>query len=111
MSDVADVLERAADLIEPEGAWAQRDYARDGTGRPVDPCDPSAVCWCMNGAIAKATGETVILAEMLIDRLFIPAIPLRRAPVSWNDDACRTQAEVVAALREAAKLAREQPDA
>jgi hypothetical protein len=105
---VADVLDRAADLLTPEGAWTQGYSARDANGSPVFVDDKSAVCFCMWGAIAKVTGD--LSAQ---DRRPIRAIT---KPLGWaatpdnlgrfNDTPGRTQAEVVAKLREAAALDR-----
>ncbi|MFA6031846.1 MAG: hypothetical protein WC889_02965, partial [Myxococcota bacterium] len=64
MSDlsVADVLERAADLIEPEGAWTQGESARDANGKPLKQgSDHNAVCWCVLGAIGKVAGHPAAL--------------------------------------------------
>lgn len=112
---VADVLERAADLIEPEGAWTQHHYARNEYGTPFIHCsrypEGVATCFCANGAINVAAGNkptedytpaTNFFADMFADG----------DSGDWNDAPARTQAEVVAKLREAAALARargEQP--
>lgn len=106
---VADVLDKAADLIEPEGAWTQGAYARDALGKDVNPNEefitvPDAACWCLHGSICHVVGGKNMW-------------PWLRNPVrcelpdtEWNDAPERTQAEVVAKLREAATLARnEQP--
>jgi hypothetical protein len=93
---VADVLERAANLIEPEGAWTKEDYV-----------GPSGTCWCVLGAIKRAgdfANDLNPAAEALRAALGVGygGIP------DWNDAPERTQDEVVAKLREAAALAREQ---
>jgi len=98
---VAEVLDRAADLIEPAGAWTQGKWGSPET------------CMCAEGAIFAACeaspmydrnripGAIGVLTSML------PAIPRGNPIAFWNDDPERTQAEVVAKLREAAALARE----
>jgi len=93
-SRVSDVLDRAADLIEPEGAWHQGNYV-----------GPTGDCWCALGAIMRVGN--------FASDINAPSIVLRRLigeefVADWNDDPERTQAEVVAKLREAAALAREQ---
>ncbi len=45
------VLEAAAKLIEPEGAWTQGANARTAKGRPIGPVEAPASCWCAIGAI------------------------------------------------------------
>lgn len=102
--NVADILDKAADLIEPEGAWTQGAFARtaDGESCSSGSSDPRAVCWCVGGAINRASGqERPTDAHNVFQRL-IPC-----GEFEWNDAPERTQAEVVAKLREAARLARE----
>ncbi|ANC85440.1 hypothetical protein [Sphingomonas sp. NIC1] len=108
--EVADVLERAADLIEPEGAWIQGAYGQDDDGEPtvsIYALSSSSECHCVLGALAHVVGE---------DRMYefadalVPVIGVRDylGVAPWNDASERTQAEVVAALRSAATAARQQ---
>jgi hypothetical protein len=109
VSAVADILERAADLIEPEGKWTQEAEARDEDGLELeDYSSPGAVCWCAGGAIWKAASELGFVRIHQVQRYFEERLGAY-AP-EWNDALGRTQAEVVAKLREVAALARgEQP--
>lgn len=96
----ADVLERAADLLDSgEWGWCQG-VARDGDSV------------CMLGAIAIAAGATLVEQQRQLDvdtplyirsREWLP--PGQRA--TFNDEPGRARAEVVAKLREAAARARE----
>jgi hypothetical protein len=97
---VADILNKAADLIEPEGAWTQGAWQRGRSGREVKPDSPRAVCWCVGGAIEHVSSIGIGSAAMteLRDHLSVMFIS------EWNDAPERTQAEVVAKLREAAML-------
>ena len=98
---VADVLEAAADLLTPEGAWTQQSYGRSVDGEPLfEGYDPAAVCWCAYGAIEKVTGQGMngALRKSAVEALDWSPF--------WNDAPERTQAEVVAKLREAAQRAR-----
>jgi hypothetical protein len=94
---VADVLERAADLIEPEGAWTQGDYV-----------GPNGRCWCVLGAIKRAghfhndINPAALALKDVVGKTWLH---------EWNDAPERTQAEVVAKLREAATLSRSREDA
>jgi hypothetical protein len=101
---VADILDRAADLIEPEGAWTQGTWARSPTGRSCSPYDDSAQCYCMRGAIVRVGGFGLMdeLPSINSKLDFSSAARMAR----WNDFEDRTQAEVVAKLREAAAKAR-----
>lgn len=98
----ADVLERAADKLTPDGAWTQGDWAKNAEGESVEPTSPDATCWCVRGALAAASGDEYGIygpASEYVERLV-------QLPVHWNDTPGRTQSEVVAKLREAAALAR-----
>lgn len=99
---VAEVLNKAADLLEKPGAWTQGALGRLEDGTPVYSADaPSlsrASCYCMAGALWVANGYQY--PEAAFDAL--PAGP-REGTGQWNDAPGRTQAEVVAALRQAAK--------
>jgi hypothetical protein len=101
----SEVLAKAADLIEPEGAWRQGYYARDGAGRDCDAHDPSAICWCAVGSIERSVPicnyDDLDEAERFLTRALGGAyVP------HWNDAKGRTQAEVVSALRKASELAK-----
>jgi hypothetical protein len=106
----AGVLASAADLIEVEGAWTQRVFARNAEGEEtgLSECRGPAVCWCALGAISKIAGND----DLLVERAEYALMRLLRCEVdgiaNWNDAPERTQAEVVAKLREAAAIAREQ---
>jgi len=103
---VADVLERAADLIAKPGAWAQGEYGR-GPGGIVweqDAPEPEGLnCFCLYGAVAhvsKARAGCDTPAVKFLEALNVSA-------TGWNDAPERTQDEVVALLRKSAALARE----
>lgn len=85
---VADVLNAAADLVEPDGAHAKYALARDAAGRPCDPDSDIATSWCAVGALYKVEGGYDV-ARQAFDH-FLGAVH----PVDFNND--RTQAEVVA---------------
>lgn len=105
--EVADVLERAADLIEPAGRWTQFTFARDRNDAEVRPESTEAVCWCAIGAIRSVLAgtagycysEAVHALRGVIDQPFVDV---------FNDGEDRNQPEVVAALRSAATAARQQ---
>jgi hypothetical protein len=100
----ADILDLAADLIEPPGAWTQGAFARAADGASVVSTDPLAVCWCASGAISKVTGSISSEAVFVVREALRKHLPDFIA--RWNDDPARTQPEVVAMLREAAKAER-----
>lgn len=103
--EVADVLERAADLIAKPGAWTQGYYGLTDSGAYADtPRD--AVCFCALGAIKAAQHAVEFDAEIDDAERFFRNF--NGSITSWNDAPERTQAEVVAALRQAATAARQQ---
>ena len=96
MSKIADILDKAADLIEPEGVWSWFDLGGTGDlcaylaiGEAVGDNDRERLLYCAAAAFAKQIGVTG-----------------REGIWEWNDAPERTQAEVVSALREAAAKAR-----
>ena len=102
---VSDILNAAADLIEPEGCWTQGAYARAAGGHVTPHRENTAVCFCAAGAIYRATDAEIGMSPPAIAAAFeaaLDAMGVRRIS-EFNDAPGRTQAEVVAALRKAAK--------
>lgn len=95
----AQALRKAADLVEPKGAWLQRHMACDKYGHTVSLGAGTAVCFCPVAAIRVACGGLTAAAVGAEKAL---SIHLGQGVESWNDDPNRTQPEVVAALRAAA---------
>jgi hypothetical protein len=103
MSDVADILRAAADVLEPEGAWTRRAMARDRRGEPVLSGSLSACRWCAQGAIRAVVRvppfDPCWQAERrLRDYLGVESV------LDWND-AQPSVEPVLAALRAAAEKA------
>lgn len=48
-------LVSARELLADPARWCKGTLARAADGTPVDPGNPSATCWCVVGAIHKAT--------------------------------------------------------
>ena len=92
MGEIADILDKAADLIEPEGAWSG--FVCDGPNCAATAIDDVAQTYRASRPalvyFAKFLGSSNILGGIW----------------KWNDAPERTQAEVVAKLREAASKAR-----
>ncbi len=98
---IAQVLTAAADLIEPAGAWTQGCSARDSDGRAVRPNNSAARCWCMVGAMCKVVSYDHALGA-LASKAVAQVIGTQWLS-GWSDVPERTQPEVVAALRTAAR--------
>lgn len=103
----SEILSKAADLIEPEGAWMQGGYSNGVTV-------VSGSCWCAAGAVYAAHGNWRDPVARDAVRVLYTALNLPYDDEdddvigAWNDAPERTQAEVVSALRQAAHLAKEQ---
>lgn len=100
-SEVVAVLNRAAELVER--GWVQCVSALDWDGRAVSPLDPAAVCFCLSGAVTRATCDVArgsfgveLNAREVIAKTLPP--PYRRLP-GFNDASGRTKADVIAVLR------------
>lgn len=101
----SEVLDKAADLIEPEGAWCQHVIAKKGGRVFKDGGVPGwreADCFCVSGALLFAGEGEDREARRRLTRL------IGQEPIYWNDAPNRTQSEVVKALRDAANLAKEE---
>ena len=88
-------LQKARDLIAPPGAWIQNDFAKDSDGFPEDPCNNAAVCFCAQGAIARATYDN--FNDALNANGFLRRV-LDRSVVEWDDNPLRTQDELIKAF-------------
>lgn len=102
---VADILTAAADLIERPGGWTQGVFARDANGCNAGWRQENAECFCVSGALSRVGGHP----EFNLAWQAFNSWTMRRGfphLAKWNDAPERTQAEVVAALRAAAKKAR-----
>ena len=112
---IATILDRAAEIVEPPGAWS-RDYVRDAAGRGVvNTLDPRAASFGMVDAIKLAVwqicgvesrcdikiGRHPLVVETL--RFVIEQIP--NEGLLWNYSSGRRQDEVVAKIRQLSRAA------
>ena len=87
-----------SDLLSQPGAWTQGAFARvdPKSTEEVDPEGPDAKCWCVLGACHHCgvdyNGRLKLYQRLELDGCF--------DLVAWNDAPNRTQAEVVAMLKE-----------
>lgn len=108
----ADVLDRAADLIQAHGLHKGDYWPGEEAGvayRPGQPC-------CVFGALRVAhvgaggshVGSNIRMTQvcpLLVSRI-LPFVPEYEPVLDWNDAASRTAADVVAVLRQAAAAER-----
>lgn len=103
---VSEILDKAADLIEPEGAWTQDAWFLTKTGKETQ-SKAHAACMCAEGAIAVAAKVKAVHVWKTPAYEALAAIIGNGDIAEWNDAHERTQQEVVTALREAARKERE----
>jgi len=101
---IAETLDRAADLLEPEGRWTQHANYRSEGGHILIR-GVNAASYCLVGAIetVKSGPDTREAVSFVSRRVGVAA-------TAWNDVPTRTQKQVVAKLRECAKIARKRGD-
>lgn len=100
MKTVDEILDAAADLIEPPGTWVQGAFATNKEGLLVFVSSKEAHAFCMVGALQKITGTA--------PSTYFPAITylvnnLPCTGIEFNENPDRTQEEVVSKLREVAQ--------
>ncbi len=102
------VLTRAAEIVED--GWCQDYSALDREGVEVSAEDARATRWCLHGAISRAfhelTGRTDMnsIHEATAGPVARAISPFGLSGAAYNDAPGRTQDEVTAKLREAARL-------
>jgi hypothetical protein len=108
-SEIRQVLERAAELLEPEGAWCQGNGAVNAHGHATPSVDDGATARCLAGALNRAAYEMPgsldlypRVIRLLTRRLGYEGVTAEIRLYRWNDDRKRIQAEVLALLRETA---------
>jgi hypothetical protein len=107
-NEAREFLETARGLIAE--SWAQGAEARTVEGSPTDPWSPDAVSWSLLGALvavyerltssigqAEALHALARACVLLADTLDCDSL------ADWNDARGRTQADVLAAVDEAAE--------
>lgn len=109
MTTPSEILDAAADLIEPEGAFTKGAFGRDALGRKLQAAElDRAVCFCTIGAIIKAGGFHGVTDRGLHATMrFHPEFgAVLWDVVTWSDRPGRKSESAVSALRRAADLAR-----
>lgn len=95
------VLEEGLSRIER--GWTQHTAARDVQNKPVDPSEPSAVCWCMLGAIACGPCVPDYVAAgartELVDTIRLQGYPNAALVSEYNDGESRTKDDVIAVYK------------
>lgn len=83
-----------ADLLSDSSKWCQHAAALDASGAATDPSYPSAVQWCLVGAVEKIySHERYAILTRLSDYL-LAYTRLSSQIIAWNDSDKRTFEDV-----------------
>jgi hypothetical protein len=89
------------DLFSDPSRWAKGGYAfaTEGIRKfKVWPFDKRAECFCLTGGFGRVYGDgTMMEQDKVRDKIF--AELKGRSMVSWNDDPCRTFADIQALVK------------
>lgn len=109
--DISRNLSVAARLLSRPGAWTRGNYAKPYRAATYStmPNDPTASCFCVAGAVARAFGVPPGAVPSRAWNRIAAALGLDEEGndariVAWNDSPAASQKRAVAALRKAAKL-------
>ena len=94
--NIADVLQKARDLIATPDNWTQGEYARDGHGHATRPRNSRAVCWCSSGAIMKVMDVDYSPDDALAVLHQAGGFQWDMNIPKWNDSMNRKHSEVLA---------------
>lgn len=94
------ILRKAYALIQNEKCWCTEANARDASGRRVKPYDPTAVQWCIEGAVAISCNPAAILPPFFMVLLDQIAVELGYESVGLLNDGSHHQV-VLRVLEEA----------
>lgn len=96
---LSEIYKAAKEVIAKPEAWTQGVTAIDAEGYGV-PCDyPSAVCFCIVGALGKVDVETLSMrTNPSLHTDFRDAMKTTMPIGEWNDEPKRTHTEVLEAM-------------
>lgn len=78
-------LKALRELFSDRSRWTQGVEARNGSGLPVAPMDPDAVCFCLLGGVIKVTDDEVRRYEALRFHISGMIFPQYRSLIAFND--------------------------
>lgn len=70
------------DLLKDEARWTKGSGARNKNNEAVSYDSEDAEKWCLLGAVQKIYGDTVVLRNIVIDKIFTE---IKIGPVFFND--------------------------
>jgi hypothetical protein len=81
--------------------WTQKVFARDASGDPESQHSKAAVCWCLTGALSRASEyknisyENYVSVRQLLEEFIHAETDTWWTMTTWNDQKGRTQQEVI----------------
>lgn len=83
---------KAYELLANPDSWIKNSFAKDKNGKRTTPSNPSAVKWCIVGAVSKCYGpEYLSIIHKLNSK--------QPNPIKWNDRRKTDYAMVIALLK------------
>ncbi len=85
--------------------WTQGDFARDRNGQGVSSTSPDAVCWCLFGAIKRATIDCPVVFDQTNAAIYRQITKKSKANniPAFNDKIAKNQFDVLDVIDEAIK--------
>lgn len=111
-AEISQLLKATRKKLELPSSWTQHASARDAEHRSILALEPTAICWCLSGALQSAMSEinisnraeTRLGAEKIIGKV-LEMDGCRTNIVRWNDNPWRRHHEVVQMLDRAVEKA------
>jgi hypothetical protein len=75
--------------------WTKGAYARDAENNTIEPNDPAAVCWCLEGAISGPYEAYCIVARVITTALVESTRQPTLCLINYNDDYAQTVDDVI----------------
>lgn len=84
------------ELLDKPEKWTKGENARDAEGNKVRPDNPTAVCWCLEGAIRYCYGESWRTSYYKAEDAVQDMSGGYLNAFEWNDAPRRTYKQVIA---------------
>lgn len=85
------------ELFKSEANWCQRSLALDKDSNPTGYYSPDAVCWCLEGGIAKCYVENFEIRKKIASKIYADNM---WDFTFWNDNPLRTFQDIYKLVNE-----------
>ena len=100
-------LKQIRELLNKPEHWTQNASARDNFGKHVDSRSPSAVCWCLSGAISKITSDPTVARGLekyqQLNKTLVAHANVKTVLSEWNDRPHRRHEDILLVLDDTIK--------